>query len=77
MNTLFNQLSQNNYWEIINLLRQSNNPHQLLNTLANNNPTIAQMLKELQSCNGDAKTLFYQKAQQAGINPNMILNQLK
>lgn len=52
------------------------NPEQALQNLAQQNPNIAQIMQAANSAGG-LKNLFYQQAQQMGINPNDILSQLK
>lgn len=51
-------------------------PEQALQNLAKQNPNIAQIMQAANSVGG-LKNLFYQQAQQMGIDPNDILSQLK
>ena len=69
-----NQLSQNN---MINILKNVKNPQQLIMNMANSNPQVASVLKEVQANGGNAKDLFYRKAKEMGIDPNSILNNLR
>ena len=69
-----NQLSQNN---MINMLKNIKNPKQLIMSMANSNPQVANVLKEVQANGGNAKDLFYRKAKEMGIDPNSILNSLR
>ena len=69
-----NQLSQNN---MINMLKNVKNPQQLIMNMANSNPQVASVLKEVQANGGNAKDLFYRKAKEMGIDPNSILNNLR
>ena len=69
-----NQLSQNN---MINMLKNIKNPQQLIMNMANSNPQVATVLKEVQANGGNAKDLFYRKAKEMGIDPNSILNNLR
>ena len=69
-----NQLSQNN---MINMLKNIKNPQQLIMNMANSNPQVAGVLKEVQANGGNAKDLFYRKAKEMGIDPNSILNNLR
>ena len=69
-----NQLSQNN---IISMLKNIKNPQQLIMNMANSNPQVASVLKEVQANGGNAKDLFYRKAKEMGIDPNSILNNLR
>lgn len=54
-----------------------NLPYQMLLKLAGNDKNLSGVLTELQNYNGDAKSLFFEKAKQMGVNPNDILNQLR
>lgn len=67
MNSLFQQLNN----------RVPQNPMDMLMGMSRNNPQLASIIKEVQENGGDAKSLFYKKAQQMGVDPNMIINQLK
>ena len=69
-----NQLSQNN---MINILKNIKNPQQLIMNMANSNPQVASVLKEVQANGGNAKDLFYRKAKEMGVDPNSILNNLR
>lgn len=69
-----NQLSQNN---MINMLKNIKNPQQLIMNMANSNPQVASVLKEVQANGGNAKDLFYKKAKEMGVDPNSILNNLR
>ena len=69
-----NQLSQNN---MINMLKNIKNPQQLIMNMANSNPHVANVLKEVQANGGNAKDLFYKKAKEMGVDPNSILNNLR
>lgn len=57
-------------------LQGVNNPEQAIQNLAQQNPQIASLM---QMANGSVglKNLFYQRAQQMGVDPNAILSQLK
>lgn len=49
----------------------------MLMNLMSSNPQVAAVMKEVQVNGGDAKSLFYRKAKEMGVDPQMILNQLK
>lgn len=82
-NSLFQQLNTNQSpisSDILSMLqsaKQSNNPMQMLMNLANRNGAVANILREVQESGGDAKTLFYRKAQEMGVDPNSILSKLR
>lgn len=79
--SLYQQLNQNatptnNIMNMINSLKQSKNPMQTLMNLASKDNSVLNVLKEVQANGGNAKALFFKKAQQMGIDPNTILNKL-
>ena len=41
-----------------------------------NSPQLAEVMKELQENGGDARSLFFKKAKEMGVDPNTILSQL-
>lgn len=75
---LFNQLTQqmpsNN---LFSMIKNSDNPEQLLYSLANTNSIVRNVLDEVNANGGDAKSLFYKKVEEMGIDPNFILNQIR
>ena len=82
MNPILNQLMsgvmQNN--PIMNLFRTvsaAQNPNAMMQQMAMNNPKLKQTLDFVNQNGGNAKELFYKMAQQKGVDPNTILNQLK
>ena len=80
MNNLYRQLNQsspNNIKQMMNLLRNSNNPQALLQMMANQNPQLRQVMNLINQNGGDARQTFYALAKQKGINPDDILNMLK
>lgn len=80
-NSLYNQLSaqgrQSSVGELFSNLRQSTNPSAMLSMMAQQNPTLASILRDVAQNGGDARGLFYKRASQMGINPNDILSMLK
>ena len=87
MNNLYQQLmgSQgpslpnniNQIKQMMNLFKGTNNPQQLLINLAKQNPQIQNVMNLVQNSGKSPKDLFYQMAQQKGINPDDVLNALK
>lgn len=45
--------------------------------MSNNNPQMQQVMQVIQQNGGDARAAFYNMAQQRGVDPNAILNQLR
>ena len=79
MNSLYNQLNAgtslpNNMRNMLNMLRNSNNPQAMIQNMLQNNPQVRSLI---QQSGGDPKTAFYNLARQRGINPDEILNMLK
>lgn len=58
-------------------IKASNNPQALFYNLMQNDPRMREINKVIQEAGGDPKAAFYKKAQEAGINPDEILNDLK
>lgn len=62
--------------DLLQEIMKSGNPAQAVRNLAMRTPQGQQVLNMLQGGNMSPKQLFYQMAQQKGINPQQILNQL-
>ena len=84
MNKLYQQLNQQSLnapcseaVELNRTIQNANNPNALMNKLIQSNPRLKAAYNMVQQNGGNAKTLFYQLAQQKGIDPNSILNQFK
>ena len=59
-----------------NMLKNSNNPNELLQQLINTNPQFKQLMEMINS-SGDPQKLFYAMAEKQGVDPNSILSLLK
>ena len=83
MNSLYQQLNpqqnnlNSNFKNFINIFKKSSNPQQLINGLMKNNPQMQNIYSQLQNSNKNPKQLFYELANQKGIDPNSILQLLK
>ena len=55
-------------------VNNNNNMKMLFMNLVRNNPNIQKVLSAVSSSNMTPKNLFYQMANQKGVNPNQILN---
>ena len=84
MNSLYNQLNQKNpqlqnngIQQLVQMIKNTNNPQQLLNNMAKQNPQIAQIMQTLNTSNITPKQMFMNLANQKGINPNEIIAMLK
>lgn len=79
-NPIMDQLGQGNGGNIIgmiNSIRGSRNPQQMIANLAAQSPQMKAVMAEVQKHGGDARKAFYELAQQKGVDPNAILDQLK
>ena len=84
MNSLYNQLKQTNQpaqnnviQKIIQMAKSGNNPQQLLNSLAGQNPQLNQVMQLINSGKMTPKQIFMNMANQQGVNPNDIISMLK
>jgi hypothetical protein len=58
------------------LIKNSNNPKQVMQTMINQNPQLKQLIDTVNSL-GDPQKAFYALAQKQGVDPNSILSLLK
>ena len=84
MNSLYNQLNQSNQpaqnniiQKIIQMAKSGDNPQQLLNSLAGQNPQLNQVMQLVNSGKMTPKQIFMNMANQQGVNPNDIISMLK
>lgn len=80
MNSLYNQINQSNIQQIkqmMDMLKNSQNPQMMLQNIVNQNPNMQQVMNLVKQSGGDAKSAFYNLAKQKGIDPNQILSMLK
>ena len=81
-NTILNnltsqQLTNNPMLNLLKQMRGAKNPNDLIVTLASQNPQMREVLKMVNQSNKTPKELFYEMAQQKGVDPNEILNLIK
>lgn len=62
---------------MMNLIRSANNPQAMLQSMAQSNPQLKEVINLVNSLGGDPKTAFYKLAQEKGIDPEQILNLLR
>ena len=79
MNNLYQQLNpqQNNIGNLFRAVKNSNNPTQMLQNIAMNNPQFKSVMNMVQNSGKSPKDLFYEMAKQKGVDPNQILNMLR
>lgn len=58
------------------MLQGASNPEQTIQNLASQNPQIAGIM-QMANNEGGLKNLFYEMAKQKGVDPEMILSQLR
>ena len=62
---------------MMNMVRNAGNPNAMLNQMIQNNPQLKQVMDYVNQNGGDPQQAFYKMAQEKGINPDEILNQLR
>ena len=63
--------------QMMQALRSAQNPQEVLNQLAMNNPQLRQVMDIIQKHGGDPMTAFKATAEEMGVNPDEIINMLK
>lgn len=77
MNPILNQLfGNNNILNMFSAVRNAQNPNAMIQSLMQTNPQVKQVMDVVNQYGGNAKQAFYAMAQQKGIDPNTIINQL-
>lgn len=62
---------------MMNTIKGAQNPMNMIDSLAQNNPVMKNVSDAIKSANGNPKDAFYQMAKQKGVDPNQILNMMK
>lgn len=75
MNSLFQQLNplSSNIKQAMSMLRGMSNPQSVIQQM----PQYKQVMDYINANGGDAKSAFYKRASEMGVDPNEILKQLK
>ena len=63
--------------KMMQTLKSVGNPQMMLNQMMGQNPQIKQVMDYVNANGGDPKTAFYRLAEEKGVNPDDILNQLR
>ena len=74
MNSLYQQMQTQ---QVAGMMKTMKNPQALLNQMSQNNPQVKQLMTMIQKSGKSPKELFYQVAQEKGVDPNEILKMLK
>jgi 2-iminoacetate synthase ThiH len=80
MNSLFQSISPQMPQQVNNLaqmVKNSANPAQLFQNMAKTNPQVQSIMQTIQQTNMTPKQLFYQTAQQRGVDPNQVLGMFR
>lgn len=86
MNKLYQQFNQsskrqlqqpNNIGDLYKQLQGAGDKNSFMMNLMKRNPQLKQVIDLVQQNGGNAEQVFYQLAQEKGINPASILNSLK
>ena len=82
MNPILNQLmgaalNNNPIMQMFRSVMGAQNQNMMMQSLASQNPQLKQTMDYINQNGGNAKDLFYKMAQQKGVDPNTILNQLR
>lgn len=82
MNPIINQMMGNLFANnpLVNLYRtiqSARNPEAALQSMAQTNPQLGEVLKMINQNGGNAEKLYYAKCQEKNIDPNIIINQVK
>lgn len=83
MNNLYRQmntknlLSNNNLQQTVNMMKTMRNPQAMLNQLSQSNPQVKELMTMLQTSGKSPKDMFYQVAQEKGVDPEEVLNMLR
>ena len=63
--------------QMMQMVNGAGNPQAMLAQMAQNTPNLKKVMDIVQQYGGDANKAFYAMAEQNGINPQEILDQLK
>ena len=74
-NRTANGINMGHVKQIYNMLKHSNNPNQLLEQMAMNNPQIAQTINLIKA-NGNYEQIFRDMCNQRGINADELIRQM-
>lgn len=59
------------------MVNNSRDPQAVMNMIAQQNPQMAQFMQAVSSSGMSAKAMFYQMAQQRGIDPDAMISAFK
>lgn len=62
--------------QMMQMVKMSQNPQMMVQTLMKTNPSMKQAMDYIQANGGDPKEAFYKLAEEKGVNPDSVLNSL-
>ena len=62
---------------VMNQIKMAQNPQLALNQILMNNPNINSIMELIKNNGGNLQTAFYNLAKQKGIDPQVVLNELR
>ena len=65
------------YKHLLNTMQGVQNPQSMLQQMASTNPQLKNVMQLVQSSGKSPKDVFYQLAQEKGVDPESILSQLR
>lgn len=74
-NPTINNLNQ--IRSMLNMVQSASNPQAMLQSLAQSNPQVKQVMDLVDQSGGDPKAAFYKMAEEKGVDPDQILSALK
>ena len=80
MNPMINRLTgarMDPIRNMINTIKTAQNPQMMLQQMAQKNPMLQQAMQYVNQNGGDARAAFYKLAQERGVDPETILQQLR
>lgn len=70
-----NNLSQ--IRSMMNMVKSAGNPQAMLQSMAQNNPQLMQVMEIVNTSGGNPKAAFYKMAKEKGIDPEQVLSLLR
>jgi len=61
----------------MNMAKSAQNPQAFLQSIAQNNPQMKQVMSIVEQSGGDPKDAFYKMAEEKGVDPEQVLSMLR
>ncbi len=72
VNNNLNQIKQ-----MMNMVRSAGNPQAMIQSIAQNNPQMKQVMDIVSKSGGDPRAAFYRMAEEKGVDPEQVLSMLR